>query len=641
MPTIVYQDDPAQAAAQIDSLSQRFRVTFANNSGGLNRALLKFTGGTESWYMNLYSQAETRSTTLASSASTSNNVTTVTVGTTNGLVAGMTVTNANGTFLGTILSITDSTRYVLSQTVSNFSSQNLTYTVEDGGGARIFNSAATVGTRIEPPAKDYQMGYISGGTGYYPSAYINPLVSGAVEANKGAIIPVNARPGNDVLTVRWFKKIAAPSAEFKDQYIPGKTGIYKVSYPANASQIVIAQGIGSGDLLGAEASGSIYVQNDDTKPGYNPNEEHALIRAGRAYALREDLNIYSTGSSTQPASGYSSTNYTSEPYVLVAYTDASDQRPQMRAYQVVRSNGTYAFRYTATAGTLLSKPYPLPLLPLAMTGAGAALKAKDVEIHGADAPVNANGSVTDDSAYKGFTFQDRKGFTWVHRGPHGDPKVRTATASASTTVTVSSNTTGLVAGMSVTGEGITGTATIVSITDGTRFVLSQSVTASSRSWTFKPALSAKLYYTLQAGFFMPGYPFAEQPPEGTVLPFLRSAARSGIKLDLSQIDANPTGVDETDAPLQMIYEPAWPTSSPELRVGETLTLPSRGLPQVRGQQSAQVLYQQSIAIDSNNTLDKNSVTLFDPTCQKTVEISTCGMTKLPSSIATSLYKGKT
>jgi hypothetical protein len=125
MPTIVYQDDPAQAAAQIDSLSQRLRVTFANNSGGLNRALLKFTSGTESWYMNLYSQAETRSTTLASSASTSNNVTTVTVGTTNGLVAGMTVTNANGTFLGTILSITDSTRYVLSQTVSNFSSQNL------------------------------------------------------------------------------------------------------------------------------------------------------------------------------------------------------------------------------------------------------------------------------------------------------------------------------------------------------------------------------------------------------------------------------------------------------------------------------------------------------------------------------------
>ncbi|MCX8497012.1 MAG: hypothetical protein ORN51_12595 [Akkermansiaceae bacterium] len=639
MPAIVYQDDPAQAAAQIDSLSQRLRVTL-KNSGDVNRSLLKFTAGTENWYMNLYTQAESRSTVLASSASTSNNVTTVTVGNTRELVAGMTVSNANGIFLGTILSITDSTHYVLSQTAANFSSQNLTYTVEDGGGAKIFNSAATVGTRIDRPTKDYEIGgYISGGTGYSPSAYINPMVSGVVEANKGAIIPVNAVPGNDVLTVRWFKRIAAPSAAFKDQYIPGKIGTYKVSYPANPSQIVIAQGIGSGDLLGAEASGTIYVQNDKSKPGYNPNEEHALIRAGRAYALREDLNIYSNGSNTQPASGYSSANYTSEPYVLVAYTDASDQRPQMRAYQVVRSNGTYAFRYTATAGTLLSKPYPLPLLPLAMTGAGATLKAKDVEMHGADAPVNAEVSIKDDSAYKGFTFQDRKGFTWVHRGPHGDPLVRTVSASASTTVTA--NTTGLVAGMSVTGDGITGTATIVSITDGTKFVLSKSATAVSKSWTFKPALSAKLYYTLQAGFFMPGYDFAAQPPEGTVLPFLRNADRSGIKLDLSQIDANPTGGDEIDAPLQMIYEPAWPTSAPELRVGETLALPSRGLPQVRGQQSAQVLYQQSIAKDATNTLDKNSVVLFDPTCQKTVEISTCGMTKLPSSIATSLYKAKT
>ena len=841
MPTIVYQDDPAQAEAQIDSLSQRLRVTFAENSGGLNRALLKFTGGTESWYVNLYSQAETRSTTLSSTssativtvASTANlrvgmtvtgsgitgsativeildgtryllstNIgnstsavnfvnsltlsatiaagstqvttattsglvagmlvsgtgipagatiasitdatryelsaaatstgtfnlnhifgtrissvltsgsTTVTIAstsglvvgmpvsgtniptgatiasitnatsyvlsvaatgtttttltytslqaatystgtstitmtapnTTSGLVAGMTVSDANGNFLGTILSITDTTHYVLSNLVAN-TTANWTYTVEDGGGARIFNSAAMVGTRIDPPA-GYQIGgYISGGTGYYPSAYVNPVVSGVVEANKGAIIPVNAKPGNDVLTVRWFKKIEAPSASFKDQYIPGKIGTYRVSYPANLSQIVIAQGVGSGDLIGAEAAGSIYVQNDVSKPGYNPNEEHALIRAGRAYALREDLNIYSTGSSNQPASGYSSANYTSEPYVLVAYTDAGDQRPQMRAYQVVRSNGTYDFRYTATAGTLLSKPYPLPLLPLAMTGSGATLKAKDIEIHGADAPINTNGSVTADSAYKGFTFQDRKGFTWVHRGPHGDPVVRTATASASTTVTVSGGTTaGLVAGMSVTGEGITGGATIVSITNGTSFVLSKSVTtAGPKSWTFKPALSAKLYYTLQAGFFIPGIAFAEQPPEGTVLPFLRNANRSGIKLDLSQIDANPNPAvgDELDAPLQIVYEPTWPMSAPELRVGETLALPSRGLPQVRGQQSAQILYQQSIAKDSTNTLDKNSVTLFDPTCQKTVEISTCGMTKLPSSIATSAYKGKT
>jgi len=833
MPEIIYQDDPAQSAAKIDSLTQRMRVTFPASSAGLNRALLKFTGGSESWYMNLYTQAETRSTTLSSRSSattvtvastaglvagmtvtgtgitgsativsildathyaisqnlgnstaatnfthtvalsstaplsmytaTSNitsGSTTVTVSstvgmsvglaisgtgipagatiasitdsthyvltaaatatnasaaltvanktvtvasttglvagmsvsgtgipagativsitdatnyvlsaavtaavsgnltytnvlaatystatstitvaapnTTSGLVVGMTVSDANGNYQGTILSITDNTHYVLSTLVAN-TTANWTYTVEDGGGARIFNSPATVGTRIDPPTGYEIGGYISGGTGYYPSAYINPMVSGAVEAKKGAIIPVNDMPGNDVLTVRWFKKIAAPSAAFKDQYIPGKIGRYQVTYPVSPSQIVIAQGVGSGDLIGAEAAGSIYVQNDVTKPGYNPNEEHALIRAGRAYALREDLNIYSNTGSTQPASGYSDANYTSEPYVLVAYTDASDQRPQMHAYQVVRSNATYDFSYTATAGTLLSKPYPLPLLPLAMVGN----LAMDVEIYGADAPSNAHAGVTADSAYKGFTFQDRKGYTWVHRGPHGDPKVLNATATASTTVTVSS-TTGLSKGMAVTGTGITGTATIVSITNITQFVLSQSVTASSQVWTFKPALSTKLYYTLQAGFFIPGYPFAGQPQEGTVLPFLRGASRSGQMLDLSKIDADPAGVaDEADAPLQILYKPAWPTSAPELRVGETLTLPNHGLPQVRGQQSAQVIYQQSIAIDATNTLDKNSVVLFDPTCQKTVDLDSLGMTKLPGSIATSSYKGLT
>jgi hypothetical protein len=706
LPAIVYQDDPAQTAAKIDSLTQRLFVTFTASSEGLNRALLKFSSGMENWYMNLYTQAETRSKTLGSSstattvtvastadlrvgmtvtgsgisgsatiieildgtryllstnignstsaviftygssdlpmASTySTGTSTITVlgsETTSGLVVGMTVSDANGNYLGTIRSITDNTHYVLSNLVAN-TTGNWTYTVEDGGGARIFDSPATVGTRINPPA-DYEIGgYISGGTGYYPGAYVDPIVSGVKEANKGAIIPVNARPDKNVLTVRWFKKIAAPSAAFKDQYVPGKIGRYKVTYPAAPSQIVIAQGTGSGDLLGAEASGAIYVQNDVSKPGYNPNEEHALIRSGRAYALRDDLNIYSSNPSgkQQPASGYKPNDYTSEPCVLVSYIDASDQRPQMRAYQVLRSNATYDFCYAATAGTLLSKPYPLPLLPPAMVGN----IAKDVEIWSEDKPTNT--SVQGNEAYKSFTFQDRKGFTWVHRGPHSVNKVLSATATASATVTVSS-TTGLTPGMTVTGNGITGIATIVSIdTNGTQFVLSQHVTVTSQAWTFKPTLSMKLYYTLQGGFFIPGRSLSEQPPEGTVLPFLRNSSQSGLPLDLTKINAYAStklGTDGADAPLPIFFNPEWPTSAPELRVGETLTLANHGLPQVRGQQSAQVLYQQSIA-KAEKDLDKYSVVLFDPTSQKTVDLDSIGMTKLPSSIATASYKGKT
>jgi len=638
LPTLVYQDDPNQSEAKIDNSTQRFYVTFGADLR--NRSLLKFSGTGEAWYVNLYSQADSRSQALASTASTSSGVTTVTVtgvaGTT-GLEVGMTVTGADGSFAGTIASITDGRHFVLSQAMANGSS-NLTYTVEEGGGAQIVNATAKVGTRIDPPADHEIAGHISSGTGYYPAGYLDPLVVGAAAANAaGAIIPVNAVPNKNLLTVRWYKKIAAPSDKFKDLYVPGKIGRYTVSYPTAPSQIVIAQGVGTGDLSAAEAAGSVYVQNDFSQPGYNPNEEHAFMIGGRAYALRDDLNVYPS------VSGYATGNYTSDPYVLVAYTDTNDQRPKMHAYQVVRSNATYDFSYTATAGTLLVKPYPLPLMATAMVGTGIARKGKDVEILTAvDAPTNT--LFSSNSAYSGFTFEDRKGFKWIHRGPHGDPKALTSTATGSCTITVSS-TSGLKAGMSVSGAGITGTATLVSITDATHYVLSQAVTADSASWSYSPALLLKLYYTSKDGFYLPGATrTATQPPVGTVLPFLRAANRSGSILDINQIDADPAGLsDQNDAPLMISYRPAWPTNVPTLKVAETLTLPNHNLPQLRGQKSAQVFYQQSIALDASNSLVKNSVTLHDPTRQKMVALDAVGvgMTQLPDVLKTTSYQGKT
>jgi hypothetical protein len=630
LPQIVYQDDGNQVEAKIDDTSQRLYVKFGVGSDLRNRSLLKFTNTGATWYVNLYTQAETRSLALASTSVTTNGVTTMTVSSTTGLEVGMIVTGPGISGTATIVSITDNTRYVLSTAIAN-ATNPLKYTVEEDGSAPI-NGTATVGTRLAAPSGHEIAGYISGGTGYYPAGYLDPSVVGAAAANAGAIIPVNAMPGNDVLTVRWFKKIAAPSANFKDLYIPGKVGRYTVSYPAEPSQIVIAQGVGTNDLSGEKGAGMVYVQNDSTKTGYNPNEEHAFMMSGspsRAYALRDDLNIQS------------GTSYTSEPYVLLAYTSATDKRPAMHAYQVVRSNATYGFDYTATAGTLLVKPYPLPLLPLAMTGTGMARTAKDIEILSAvDSPSNA--SFSTDSAYSSFTFKDRKGFTWVHRGPHGDPKQVISSADGTT---VTADTEGLVVGMAVSGDGIsgTGTASIVSITDSSSYVLSQSATATDQTWSYSPALSMKLYYTSQDGFFIPGATrTTTQPAVGTVLPFLRNAARSGELLSINQIDANAAGTPgQDDEPLTITYRPAWPTDVPELRVGETLALPKFGLPQIRGQKSAQVLYQQSVAKDMTHSFTKNSVTLLDPTREKTVALESAGLLKLPDSIATSVYKGKT
>lgn len=281
--------------------------------------------------------------------------------------------------------------------------------------------------------------------------------------------------------------------------MPGKVGRYTVSYPAPlastaAAHITIAEGVGSGDLVEPQRSGSIYAQNVSTLPGFNPNEEHALIIGGRAYALRDDLN----------------TATTSQPFVLLAYT-AADKRPAMRAFKVrriydqdssdgIKDPGDILFNYTATAGTLLVKPYPLPLMPLPLVNG----ELKDVKIVGANPPTNT--SLENVEAYKSFTFPDRKGFTWVHRGPrqHGTP-----------------------------------------------------------------TLTMKLYYKSQGDFFIPGIGV---PTVGTILPFLRAANRSGEPLILANID-----VTEADEPLPIIYTPAWPANPPELRVGETLTLPKFGL----------------------------------------------------------------
>jgi hypothetical protein len=557
---------------------------------------------------------------LTSTSRTDFPATVVTVSSTTGLEVGMVVSGPGIMGLKTIQEIISSTEYVLSEYTPDGSGE-FTYTVESDDLTPI-NTTATVGTRLTPPAGHEDAGYISGGTGYFPEGYLNPFVVGVEAAKQGAIIPVNALPDDNVLTVHWYKKfnLNKPNSGFQDIYVPGKIGRYTVSFPTNADQIVIAQGIGTGDLPPAQAAGTIYFQNDPAQIGYNPNEEHApSILGGRAYALRDDLNskfikLIAAGWDTflqvddtstlrvgmtvimpgdageatlveiingsqmelsRPVAGdgeyvFTTGEYTSEPFVLLAYTDPTDDRPAIHAYEVVRENAEYDFDYTATAGTLLIKPYPLPLLPQPLVGTGVNRTTKDIEILGADDPDNA--TVSTDIAYDRFTFKDRNGFTWVHRGPHDDGS---------------------------------------------------------------PTLTMKLYYLSQPGFFLPGL---GEPTDGTLLPFLRNAPRSGESLNLSQIDNG-----QVDEPLAIIYRPVWPDDAPELRVAETLTLPKFGLPQVRGQSSAQILYQQSIANALTATeLTKNSVTLHDPTREKTVVLGAAGISleEIPDSIRTTDYQGK-
>ena len=156
---------------------------------------------------------------------------------------------------------------------------------------------------------------------------------------------------------------------------------------------------------------TIYNQPDKTLPGYNPNEEHALVAAsGRAglklknfgedipndpplaaFALQSELNAKSP-------------SYSSDPWVLAQVNNLLTGEPEMAAYQVFKTrsgsidfprpldatvsataglayepaatpedrflttdvtktfNFKYQFSYTAFAGDLLIPPYPLNLV---------------------------------------------------------------------------------------------------------------------------------------------------------------------------------------------------------------------------------------------------------------------------------------
>ncbi len=236
------------------------------------------------------------------------------------------------------------------------------------------------------------------GTGYLfsPNARYNASI---YDRNKltGPIIPVNLNPtagANDQLVVVWY--------ENRDQILwPYQAIRYQSAWPTNAAQglnrIVIASRYGNEsvaadgtdqNVVPAETYGTntypaektfnparfssvkLYNQPDRTLPGYNPNEEHALLAPSlrsaaiapqppAVYALRNgDLNMTNRDAT-----------YTSDPYVLVQFFDNVAQENRMAVYNIVTADsnlnlGTNSYNYTFTQQMTAGEPvvpfYPLP-----------------------------------------------------------------------------------------------------------------------------------------------------------------------------------------------------------------------------------------------------------------------------------------
>ena len=141
--------------------------------------------------------------------------------------------------------------------------------------------------------------------------------------------------------------------------------------------------------------------------------------AGRAYALRDDLNVTS------------GENQSSEPYVLVDYAGA-DGRPSMEVFQVLREKPSdgLVFDYIVEAGTMLQAPMPLPLIEQPTYTENGSLKTRNVEIESSAEP--NNWSVVDsefrlaNDHYSSYTYEDRKQNKYVYRGRHEGPPVLAA-----------------------------------------------------------------------------------------------------------------------------------------------------------------------------------------------------------------------
>src|SRR5262249_7896379 len=127
---------------------------------------------------------------------------------------------------------------------------------------------------------------------------------------------------------------------------------YNPQWPTNAPTIVIASNKGTDAIDDAVFENwALYYQNDPALVGFNPNDEHALVRpsgAGQAiFALRDDLG----------------TPLTSDPYVLMTYRDPQSKVGRMQVWRVV-AQGPETFNYSGEAGKMIQPPLPLSVLPL-------------------------------------------------------------------------------------------------------------------------------------------------------------------------------------------------------------------------------------------------------------------------------------
>ena len=211
-------------------------------------------------------------------------------------------------------------------------------------------------------------------------------------ARTGSIVPVNtAVPFSDRdLVLVYYQPstnlFAADSGQVSTNNPIGWPALparFDAQWPADAPPVAVANAAGTGAIDPAVyLNWQLYVQNDPALPGFNPNDEHALV-----------LPV-GNGSGVVPIRYDLGTTNTSLPYVLVNYQDTNGIGG-MKVWHVVAPVGGLP-QTPAVAGSPLQPPFPLSVLPLSAASFSSA----------------------------GPAWQDRKGGFWAKAA--GDDGISTA-----------------------------------------------------------------------------------------------------------------------------------------------------------------------------------------------------------------------
>jgi len=273
----------------------------------------------------------------------------------------------------------------------------------------------------------------------------------------GPIFPVNEHPNAttaQMLTVVWYDDPSLNDTLLWPYLVRRYTPSFPAATDLDVDRIVIASQFGSeskaksdnpnrttaGEQVTAPAAGpefpaattfdpsrlqavQIYQQADPAQPGYNPNEEHALVapslrfadvspRPPAIYALRHnDLNTTSGA------------GYTSKPFVLVQYFDVAILDHRMKLYRVALEDANLGYTFASipsgspSVTTLnglghVEMEAGEPVIPFYPLGVAIGAAVPE-EIFGNNLSVTVPGG----SALKQLTYwEDHKGTSWAVSG---------------------------------------------------------------------------------------------------------------------------------------------------------------------------------------------------------------------------------